>query len=235
MKNLKSMTNLKSISFMSIKSSAFFKSSFLILSSLSALSCGGGGGGGGGGGTEGVRIVHAALDHAPVELIVSGGTTAQALQTAAYAEDKGFSSIAGGDSVLVVRSSLNGKVLGQTQVNNPGGAQIDVLLTQVTDGDPVVKSFSRERPSAAGGGCVRVINGIQDSSGLTLQISGSAGSSNVPFAGESGYVTAPAGAAISVNSAGSVRQAGTVPSGKCATIVASGIQSSFWVAKLYED
>jgi hypothetical protein len=167
--------------------------SFLVVALLS--SCGGGGGGNGGGSSlssTGVRLLHGAIDAAPVDLVVDNDGV---VATVPFGETVGYHELSEGvHAITAYRTKDLAVPLFSRSITSDGDQKFTVLLhgdrgqfglrySLIKDEVPVVP---------AGSGLVRLIHGVIGAS--SIRSTGSA-SVEASFGAASDFVTVPAGAA----------------------------------------
>lgn len=103
-----------------------FKFIALVLIVLSLQACGGGGSsGGGGGGSEGVRVIHGAIDAPPLSFSVS----AQEIDSVSYNEESFYQGVSSGRHVFsAYRPDFPGEILATTQAVVEEGKAYSLLV-----------------------------------------------------------------------------------------------------------
>lgn len=165
---------------------------------MGALACGGGGGGGGSGGGgstggTGVRVLPAAIDSVPVD-VISSAESAVVVSQARFTSVSAYRSLRSGPQILSLTKAFNAaQVIDSFKVDYESGVRYSILL--FGDHGPYgihAALIKDEVPATIEGAVVRVVNGVMGSSTVSATI-GSAGASTVKF-GEAGeYVVVPAG------------------------------------------
>jgi hypothetical protein len=167
------------------------------------VACGGGGGGSGGGGSGnggdsgsdsqyGVRVLHGAIDGAPVDVVSSASSTIAS--QVFFADSKGYRSIPSGAQVITLTRALNpANTIASFEVSSSGRDRFTILLS----GDN--KTFGvRARliedtiPSELSGSLVRFVNGATGASALTFS-AGPEASAQVAFRADSDYLAVSPG------------------------------------------
>jgi hypothetical protein len=165
-----------------------------VLATVVFAGCGGGGGGGGGSdASNGVRVLHAAIDASPVDLVSSQSSSSVVTQQH-FAGDNGYRSVGSGPQVLSLTRTQNaGDVLASFDTNVDSSRGYSILLY----GD--LQSFGlRSRliennvPSSTSGAFVKIVNGVTRAAALSVTVAG-ASSEPVEFGGDSEYVAIPTG------------------------------------------
>ena len=207
--------------------------------------CGGGGGGGGGGSPEGdspygVRVLHAAIDGAPVD-ISSSASSSPLLSQQVFAGEKGYRSLPDGSQTLSLTRSRNpSAVLSTFAVDATSEDRYTVLLY----GDVVTfglrsRLLKDEVPTTRGSSWVRVINGVTQAADVTVTVGASAAQS-IPFGGDTGYIAAgpgPINVSASRTTDGYPLQSGaiTVEAGKAYTLLLAGEIGYYVKGVLFTD
>ena len=155
--------------------------------------CGGGGGGGGGGSdsSHGVRVLHAAVDAAPVD-VVSGGATVLSQQF--FAGDKGYRALSGGPQVLSLTRTLDpADILATFSVDVTSAGRYSILLYgDLQNLGLRTRLIEDAVPEDITGALVRVVNGVAGAATLTVSVSpGEA--TQVGFGQNSDYLITQAG------------------------------------------
>jgi hypothetical protein len=174
----------------------------LLALTLLLTACGGGGGGGSssgggiGGGNDsshGVRLFHAALDAAPVDVISSlGGSPVVSQQF--FAGDKGYRSLSSGSQVLSLTRTLNpADVLASFSVTASSSDRYSILLYgDIQNIGLRARLIEDSVPQDISGSVIRVVNGVVGASALQVSIS-SGESVLVGFGQNSEYLAASVG------------------------------------------
>jgi hypothetical protein len=209
--------------------------------------CGGGGGGGGGGGESvsktGVRVLHAAIDAAPVDVLVAGSASPVA-RKAVFALDNGYHALPSGVLNLTVTRTANaGAVVGSFTATADSSSTFSILLygDNTTFGLRTAL-FTDEAPSGSDGAHLRVIDGVTGAARISVSVSSRAGVEGLEadFGGAGGYVAVPAGpATIRATRAvdGRVISSGSIDlkAGKAYTYLVAGEVDYFVKGLLLED
>jgi hypothetical protein len=159
------------------------------------LGCGGGGGGGGAAvgdrgndSSYGVRVFHAAIDAAPVD-VNSSSRSGTVVSQQFFAGDMGYRSISSGPQVLSLTRAFNpGDVLASFSVNASSTARYSVLLYGDLQSSGLrTRLIEDSVPLDLSGAAIRVVHGIVGATALNVAIS--SGSSVVVGLGQnSDYV-----------------------------------------------
>jgi len=170
---------------------------------MSALlvACGGGGGGesssGGGGGNDsarGIRVLHAVIDGAPVDLFSSARS--EALTSKVFFSDgKGYRSLPSGEQTIRISRALDqNNVVASLNVTSTGEDSFSVLYYGSFSGSGVqAKVLEDAVPSEFAGAAIRFVNGVEGASALVVNASGSAGAQQVLRGAASEYMAVGAG------------------------------------------
>jgi hypothetical protein len=179
---------------------------FVLVAVVSAAlsGCGGGGGGGGGGGngsetnssTTGVRVLHAAIDAAPIDVFV-GGVTGAVSNKAVFGVDNGYHSLPSGQlNISLTRASTPSVVVGTAAVSSNSESRFSILLygdnstfglrtTLLTDESPADPENAR----------LRIVDGVTAAAEISADISSGVfeDSTQVGFGKASKYLSVPPG------------------------------------------
>jgi hypothetical protein len=216
-----------------------------ILGVLSLLSACGGGGGGGGGNPEGdssygVRVLHAAIDGAPVD-ISSSAATAPLLSQQVFAGTKGYRALPEGTQRLsLTRTGTPSDVYSSFAVNAASDERYTVLLYgDVATFGLRTRLLKDKVPTTGGGAWIRVVNGVTQAADLTVTV-GSSPAQVIPFGGDTGYVSASPGAlyvSASRTTDGYPVQSGalTLEEGKAYTFLLAGEIGYYVKSVLFTD
>ncbi|MFO0417098.1 MAG: DUF4397 domain-containing protein [Pseudomonadota bacterium] len=182
----------------------------LVVSAV-VIGCGGGGGGGGGNGGDGggaldgadseygVRVLHAAIDASPVDLVVSGSGQTVVSQ-AVFAGQKSYRSApSGAQNFNLTRAFAPAQVVASLPITVEGDGRYTVLLF----GDTQVfglraKVVTDQIPDDFSGAVVRVVNGATGAAAVRVNVGAVSIPGATPFGGVSDYVEVPAGSGVSV-------------------------------------
>jgi hypothetical protein len=164
--------------------------------------CGGGGGGGGGGSgsddggpaaATGVRILHAAIDAPPVEVVSS--SSEGVIDSARFAESSAYGGLATGAQNLLVRPRLEAaRTLGAFDVVVAQGERRSLLLFGEEE-TGLQSALLLDTPGEipGGKGVVRVVNGVASSSAIAVTITGAETGVDLPRGAASSYQPITAG------------------------------------------
>jgi hypothetical protein len=160
--------------------------------------CGGGGGGGGGGGSDdassqsGVRVLHAAIDGSPMD-VISSAASDKIVDRAVFAGTKGYRELPGGaQAISLTRTSTPSRVVGSFDVVGGGDKAYSIFLYGSNQETGLkTKLLSDDVPDMADGAAVRVVNGALGVSVLNVSVGGA--SASVGFGDASEYLLVSAG------------------------------------------
>lgn len=224
------------------------KVNFLVCILVLTLSaCGGGGGGGGGGGSKGsaatgVRILHGAVDVAPLDILTSV-KVGEVVTSAYFAESSLFGELPQGEQVLSLTLhntpadihgtvNLNVEKNGHYSVLHYGNELQLGLRTALIDDNP------GEIPD--GKAAVKVVHALVGASGLNASFSDGQSANGIDFGTASPYVYLPAGiTTVSIKRASDSLGVGavsaTLSAGQAYTVFMSGEIEYFIAARILED
>lgn len=165
----------------------------------SLAACGGGGGGGGSGDSSsatGVRVLHAAIDGAPVDVLVTGNP-APVSRRAVFALDNKYHALPSGPlNLQLTRTATPGTVIDSFAVTADSESKFSILLY----GDNTTFGLraallTDETPPDSSAAHVRVVDGVTGAAAISATISSNAGSESVDVSfGQAGeYVPVAAG------------------------------------------
>ncbi len=220
----------------------------LSLACAALTACGGGGGGGGsstgsGGGSDssyGVRVLHASVDAAPVDVISSSGSSALVSQQF-FAGDKGYRSLPEGSQVLSLTRTLNpADVLASFSVDAGSASRYSILFYgDLQNLGLRTRLIEDEGPEDISGAAIRVVNGVAGAATLQVSIT-SADSQLVGFGQNSEYITTSAGELhIAAKRAADSSPAGSLvvnaQTGRAYTVLFAGEAGFYTKAVLFTD
>lgn len=168
----------------------------LLLLVAGAGACGGGGGGGGGGsssGGTGVRVLPAAIDAVPVD-VISSAESAVVVQQARFTSVSAYRSLRSGPQILSLTKAFNtDQVVESFSVDYVSGERYSILLYGDHGTYGIRAALIKDSiPAEIEGAAVRVVNGAMGSSALVATV-GAASAGAIKF-GEAGeYVAVPSG------------------------------------------
>jgi hypothetical protein len=144
-----------------------------LVSLLSVVSCGGGGGGEGGSESSetGVRILHGAIDAAPVDLVTSAAPS-KVLQTVRFAERSTYSQLGDGSQTLTLtRTQTPSVVIGTFPRTIASSGRYSVLLF----GDNATfglntRFIENVVPESITGTALRVVNGMTGATEVVVTV-----------------------------------------------------------------
>jgi len=213
---------------------------------LVIASCGGGGGGGGGGESAsrtGVRVLHAAIDAAPVDVLVTGNTSPVASK-AVFALDNSYHALPNGAlNLTVTRTANSGAVVGSFTATADSSSKFSILLygDNSTFGLRTAL-FADETPADSDGAHLRVVDGVTGAARIALTLSSSAAVEGLQaeFGEAGGYVAVPVGPATIrasrvVDGRVIVSTSATLQAGKAYTYLVAGEVDYFVKGLLLED
>ncbi|MEZ4753629.1 MAG: DUF4397 domain-containing protein [Bdellovibrionota bacterium] len=165
---------------------------YILLSSLLILSitaCGGGGGGGGGSSTEGIRVLHGAIELSQVDAVSSLSETGEVFAVTAFGDNNGYQSVPQEEQVISITThNKSGDVI--ASLNAPVAKRRTLMLygTEATTGNRAVFFTDEVEEFTEGSGKIRLLHGVAAAAGLDLLVDGSVVSGGVGFGGTSGYL-----------------------------------------------
>jgi hypothetical protein len=187
-----------------------------------------------------VRVLHAAIDGAPVD-ITSSASTSPLLSQQVFAGTKGYRSMPGGAQTLsLIRTRTPSAVIANFPIEGSSNARYTILLY----GDNATfglrtRLLNDEIPEANGSALLRVVNGVTQAADVTVSV-GAAPAQTVPFGGDTGYVST-SGGAVNVSAVratdGSPIQSGpiTLEAGKAYTLLLAGEIGYYAKSVLFTD
>jgi hypothetical protein len=169
------------------------------------IACGGGGGGSSSGGTgggsigrdadTGVRVLHAAIDGTPVDLISS--VRSGPLETKIrFVDAKGYRSLPFGEQSISITRALNPDVvLASFPVTSSGNDAYSILLYGDAGTSGLKTKLIKDSPPLfANSAAVRFVNGATAAASLRVNVTGwNGGARVIQFGDASEYAEAPAG------------------------------------------
>jgi hypothetical protein len=208
-----------------------------------------GGGGGGGGGTSGgdlgsdsrfgVRVLHGAVDGAPVDVVSSTGSTVAS--QVFFADSKGYRSIPTGSQLISLTRALNpANTIASFEVDSSGRDRFSLLLS----GDNTTfgiraRLIEDAVPSNVAGSLVRFVNGVTRAASLAFSV-GTEVSSQVAFSDNSDYIQVTPGTAriLAIRSADGQTVASvehTFVAGKAYTVFVAGEVGYYTKSRVFTD
>ena len=170
----------------------------LIVLTIGFSACGGGGGGSTGGGDDedgnssssGVRVLHAAIDGSPMD-VLSSGSASVVVDGAVFAGTKGYKELPGGAQIIsLTRTSTPSRVIGSFDVT--GSGSYSILLYGSNQATGLKAALLTDAvPDLGGGAGVRVVHGALGASQLSVSVGGA--SASVAFGEASEYLSIPVG------------------------------------------
>jgi len=210
-----------------LKKSSFY--SLIILASMLTACGGGGGGGGSSAGGEvgtGIRVLHAAIDVVPVDVI---STAAQGVivSQAVFAASSSYRSLPSGTQVLSLTTAFNStQVIATFNLDvSSDSRQSIVLYGDNQSRGTETKLLNDQLPESFTGGLIRVVNGATGASALS--VSTPTDSLTVDFGASSQYVNATPGVVqvvsrVALDGAIVTTNALTVEEGRAYTVLIAG-------------
>lgn len=168
----------------------------VIIGLIGLSACGGGGGGGGdseGGSEYGVRVLHGAIDAAPVD-VISSARSGLVVSQAVFAGSKGYGSLpSGAQSLTLTRTLSPSQVVASFDATVESQDRYSLLLY----GDSQTfglrtRLIKDDVPSDVSGASIRVVNGATGASSVIVAFSGGAGT-EVEFGQNSQYLSISSG------------------------------------------
>lgn len=207
--------------------------------------CGGGGGGGGGGGSSsfpstGIRVLHGAIEAAPVDLW-SGEASSKLLTTAAFALPVNYASTGSGEQVFTLRetgASQGGSVSFPIAIGK--NERQTVLLYGLGSFGSVKHSVLAGFTAELGSGLValRLINALDGAATLQGSLGQGRGSLMAGYGQASEYAQIQAGAVnlVMASEGGTITSAAfTLEAGKAYSVLVTGERGYLALSKLYQD
>lgn len=146
--------------------------------------CGGGGGGGGGSAQTGVRILHAAIDTAPVDASTATDKQTTILQTARFAQNVPYVPLGKGpQSITLTISQRPGDIVGTVNFEVTSGERRSLLVIGgIGSLSREVHVLLDEKVKPAGGqAAVRAIHGVAGAAAITVLLDGQGLGSAIPY------------------------------------------------------
>lgn len=210
-----------------LKKSSFY--SLIILASMLTACGGGGGGGGSSAGGEvgtGIRVLHAAIDVVPVDVI---STAAQGVivSQAVFAASSSYRSLPSGTQVLSLTTAFNStQVIATFNLDvSSDSRQSIVLYGDNQSRGTETKLLNDQLPESFTGGLIRIVNGATGAAALS--VSTPTDSLTVDFGASSQYVNATPGVVqvvsrVALDGAIVTTNALTVEEGRAYTVLIAG-------------
>lgn len=209
--------------------------------------CGGGGGGGsssGGGGSDarsGVRVLHAAIDGLPVD-VLSSAAAGPITSKVFFADTKGYRSLSSGAQSLSLVSSLNlNDVVASFDLTSSGDDAYSILLYGSLSGSGLgVKLIEDATPESFSGALVRFVHGVAGASTIVVTADGAEGPQQVSLGEVSDYMATAAGsvrmtAVRGADGQGLVSVTETLEEGRAYTILIAGEVGYYTKGVLFVD
>lgn len=172
-----------------------------MLVSAWVIGCGGGGGGdgssSGGGGNDsarGIRVLHAVIDGAPVDVFSSARSEAL-VSKVFFSDSKGYRSVPSGEQTIRLSRALNpSNIAASVNLTSTGADSFSILYYGSFSGAGVQARLLEDVvPSEFEGSVVRFVNGVEGASSLVVNASGSAGAQQVVRGAATDYIPVPSG------------------------------------------
>ncbi len=206
-------------------------------------SCGGGGGGGGEGSndSDGVRVLHGALELAPLDIFVVGET--ETVQSVRFAGESFYRSIVKGPvSLQLTVRNRPSQVVRSIDFESSAGVRYTVFAagSESSSAGLSVRLFTDDPGDIPDGeGALRFLHGTVGASSLLFRLS-DGNSTTVPFGGVSQYRFLPAGIyqfTVVREADGRALGSGevTIENGGAVSLVFSGDTEQFVTAQVYPD
>ncbi len=169
-----------------------------LVGAFSLVACGGGGGGGS---TEsssatGVRVLHAAIDAAPVDVVVTG-SPAPVARRAVFALDNRYHALpSGAINLQLTRTATPATVIGSFPVTADSESKFSILLYGDNSTFGLRTTLlADETPSQSSSAHVRVVDGVTGAAAIVVNFSADSGGEGVEVAfGQAGeYLPVAAG------------------------------------------
>jgi hypothetical protein len=221
-------------------------SSTLVLSFV-LTACGGGGGGGsssgGGGGdsSSGVRVLHAAIDALPVD-VLSSAQSSSVTAKVYFADKKGYRRLSSGSQSLSLVSALNtSDVVASFDVTSSGDDAYSILLYGSLNGSGLkAKLLEDAAPEEFSGALVRFVHGVTAASAITVNATGSEGPQQVSLGAVSDYMAVAPGsvrltASRAADSQRLVSITETLDEGGAYTVLVAGEAGYYTKGVLFRD
>lgn len=210
-----------------LKKSSFY--SLIILASM-LTACGGGGGGGsssaGGEVGTGIRVLHAAIDVVPVD-VISTAAEGVIVSQAVFAASSSYRSLPSGTQVLSLTTAFNStQVIATLNLDvSSDSRQSIVLYGDNQSRGTETKLLNDQLPESFTGGLIRIVNGATGAAALS--VSTPTDSLTVDFGASSQYVNATPGVVqvvsrVALDGAIVTTNALTVEEGRAYTVLIAG-------------
>jgi hypothetical protein len=208
--------------------------------------CGGGGGsssGGGGGSdsTSGVRVLHAAIDALPVDVLSSARNGAVSSRVY-FADSKGYRGLSSGSQSLSLVSALNSSdVVASFDITSSGDDAYSILLYGSLNGTGLrTKLLQDAAPKEFSGALVRFVHGVAGASTITVDAAGATGPQQVSLGAASDYLAVPPGsirltASRAADSQRLVSITETLDEGGAYTVLVAGEAGYYTKGVLFRD
>lgn len=214
---------------------------------LGFIACGGGGGGGsssgGGGGdsSSGVRVLHAAVDGLPVD-VISSARSGAVTSKVVFADRKSYRNLSSGAQSLSLVSALNaGDVMASFDVTSSGDDAYSILLYGSLSGAGLKARLIEDIvPQGFSGAVVRFVHGAAGASAIVVNAASGEGPQQVSFGGTSDYMpVAPGSVQLSASRAADgqrlVSITETLDEGAAYTVLVAGEVGYYAKGILFRD
>lgn len=161
---------------------------------MGLTACGGGGGGGGEGSSEyGVRVLHGAIDAAPVD-VISSAQSGPVVSQAMFAGSKGYRPLLSGTQSLSLTRTLSpSQVVASFDATIESRDRYSLLLYgDLQTFGLRTRLIKDEIPSDISGAAIRLVNGVTGAASVVVTVSGSGGA-DVEFGQNSDYLSTSPG------------------------------------------
>lgn len=193
-----------------LRSNGTYRIWSLLVASLVTLTplvgCGGGGGGGGGsssGSSTGVRVLHAAIDAAPVDVSTLGSTDVIS-EGNRFAISNFYQDAPKGDQVItILRAKTPSRVVASIPALISSNSKLSVLFYGGISDGLQTKLLSDQFPSSFAGALVRVVHGANGAAAVRAEITSSGGgtaSGDAGYGEATEYLSVPPGVATITSS-----------------------------------
>jgi hypothetical protein len=184
----------------SVMQSSTVRLAAVLAGALLLSACGGGGGGGGASedssSSTGVRVLHAAIDAAPVDVIVTGNPVPVA-RRAVFALDNKYHALPSGPlNLQLTRTATPGTIIDSFAVTADSQSKFSILLYGDNSTFGLRTALlTDETPAESSSAHIRVVDGVTGAAAISVNISSPRGGENVEvaFGQASEYVAVPLG------------------------------------------
>jgi hypothetical protein len=179
---------------------------FISLSALTVLTgCGTGGGGGSesNGSSTGVRVFHAAIDAAPVDVSTVGGTEVVSEGNRFGVANPYHQSPKGEQVLTIIRAKTPSSVITTIPASISSDSKLSILFYGDSSKGLQVRLLNDQFPNSFTGALVRVVHGANGAAAVRVAASSNGGgsaSANAAFGDATEYLSVPAGVATITSS-----------------------------------